>query len=332
MTTEIETMKNIRSTSMNKKPLGLIIYILLAVVAGFTVSTPSAANAGSLVTTDWLVKNLDAKGLVILDVRTESNYGVGHFPGAVNLPYNQWDPIDDETDTFMMPSAAKMTELLKKLGVSKSSHVVIYDHGNTTSDTTKGVSAFWILDTMGKKNISYLNGGFTKWTFEGKVIDNKIPSPAPGDFVASKNEAKVATLKDVTSSLKNKSTILLDVRNNDQHFGFSKRHDVERFGHIPGSLTWPADFMTHGGINRAPAYVLSKDDLATMAKGVGLPSNKSSNIIVYCNSSQFAGLGYFVLQEVLGYKNVKVYDSSILEYAADEDLPMDTFSWGFVSK
>lgn len=317
---------------MNRKPLGFIIYILLAVVAGFTVATPSAANADSLVTTDWLAKNLDAKGLVILDVRTESNYGVGHLPGAVNLPYNQWDPYNDDMDCNLMPAASKMTGLLKKLGINKSSHVVVYDHGNTTSDATKGVSAYWILDAMGKKNISYLNGGFTKWTFEGKIIDNKVPSPAPGDFVAKLDKSKVATLKDVTDSMKKKGTILLDVRTTDQHFGFSKRHDVERFGHIPGSLIWPADFMTHGGINRAPAYVLSKDDLSTMAKGIGLPSNKNSNIIVYCNSSQFAGLGYFVLQEVLGYKNVKVYDGSILEYAADDSLPMDNFSWGFVKK
>ncbi|MBU0665179.1 MAG: hypothetical protein KJ990_11630 [Proteobacteria bacterium] len=317
---------------MNRRLSGFFMYILLAVVAGFTVSTPSAANADSLVTTDWLAKNLDAKGLVILDVRTESNYGVGHIPGAVNLPYDQWDPKNEERKCNLMPTAAQMTEILKKLGVNASSHVVIYDHGNSTSDATKGISAFWIMDSMGHKNISYLNGGFTKWTFEGKIIDNKVPTPVPGDFVVSLNDAKVASLEEVTSNLKNKTAIFLDVRDSDQHFGFQKRHDVNRFGHIPGSLTWPADFMTHAGINRAPAYVLSADELAIMAKGVGLPSDKSSNIIVYCNSSQFAGLGFFVLQEMLGYDNVSVYDGSILEYAGIEDLPMDNFSWGFVTK
>lgn len=317
---------------MNRRPLGFFMYILLAVVAGFTVSTPSAANADSLVTTDWLAKNLDAKGLVILDVRTESNYGVGHIPGAVNIPYNQWDPRNEERKCNLMPPAAQMTEILKKLGVNTSSHVVIYDHGNTTSDTTEGISAFWVMDTMGHKNISYLNGGFTKWTFEGKIIDKKVPAPAPGDFVASVNDSKVSSLEDVINNVKNKTAIFLDVRDSDQHFGTQKRHDVIRTGHIPGSLTWPADFMTNAGSNRAPAYVLSTDDLATMAKGVGLPSDKSRKIIVYCNSSQFAGLGFFVLQEMLGYKNVSVYDGSILEYAAHEDLPMVNFSWGFVTK
>ena len=317
---------------MKRRPLGFIMYILLAVLAGFAVSVPSAAKAASLVTTDWLAKNLDAKGLVIIDVRTESNYGVGHIPGAVNLPYDTWEPKNEDAGCQLMPTAAQMTGYLQKLGVNTSSHVVIYDHGNSTSDTTKGTSAWWIMDAMGHKNISYLNGGFTKWTFEGRIIDNKKPTPAPGNFVAKLNGDKVTTLKEVGSKVNSSRTTFLDVRNSDQHFGFSKRGDVERFGHIPGSLSWPAEFMTHAGINRAPAYVLSEEELATMAKGIGLPADKSRNIIVYCNSSQYAGLGFFVLQEVLGYKNVSVFDGSMLEYAADEDLPIANYSWGFVTK
>ncbi len=318
---------------MNRKPLGFILYILLAMLAGFAVSTPSAAMAASsLVTTDWLAKNLDAKGLVILDVRTENNYKVGHIPGAVNLPYDNLEPKNEDRECNLMPTPEKLTEMLQKLGINTSSHVVIYDHGNTTSDATKGASAFWILDAVGKKDVSYLNGGFTKWTFEGRIIDNKIPTPAAGDFVAELNKKKVATRKEVAANLKNHTAILLDVRGSEQHFGFSKRGDVERFGHIPGSLSWPADFMTHAGINRAPAYVLGESELATMAKGVGLPTDKNRNIIVYCNSSQYAGLGFFVLQELLGYKNVSVYDGSMLEYAADEKLPLATNSWGFVTQ
>lgn len=317
---------------MNRKPLGFIMYIMLAILAGFAVSTPSAANAGSLVTTEWMAKNLNAKGLVLIDVRTANNYTVGHIPGAVNLPYGQWEPRDQDADCNLMPSPMKMTELLKALGVNTSSQVVIYDHGNTTSDATKGTSAVWIMNAMGHKNVSYLNGGFTKWTFEGRIIDNVKPTPASGDFVARLDGSKVAKLKDVVAGVKSTSTILLDVRNSDQHFGFSKRGDVERYGHIDGSLSWPADYMTYAGINRAPANILSDDDLKAMAKGVGLPSNKNSKIIVYCNSSQYAGLGFFVLQELLGYKNVSVYDGSMLEYAADDELPMTSFAWGFVTK
>lgn len=316
---------------MNRRPFVYITYTLLAILAGFA-TMPATAAAAVLVNTDWLAKKLDAKGLVILDVRTADNYGVGHIPGAVNLPYNDWEPKNEDKECNLMPTAEAFTGYLQQLGVNDSSHVVIYDHGNTVSDATKGTSAYWIMSAMGHTNISYLDGGFTKWTFEGRKIDNKKPTPQAGNFVAKLDPAKVATLDEITATVKNGKATFLDVRNSDQHFGFSKRDDIQRFGHIPGSLSWPADFMTNAGINRAPAVIKSKEDLTTMVKGVGLPSDRDSHIIVYCNSSQYAGMGFFILHEVLGYKNVSVFDGSILEYAAYEDLPMVNYSWGFVTK
>ncbi|OIP51499.1 MAG: hypothetical protein COX17_06320 [Deltaproteobacteria bacterium CG23_combo_of_CG06-09_8_20_14_all_60_8] len=316
---------------MNRRPLHYIIYMLLALLAGFaTAPTPAAADA--LASTEWLTKNLSAKGLVILDVRTADNYGVGHIPGAVNLPYDSWDPKNDETGCHLVPTAEVITDYFQKLGINNDSHVIIYDHGNTVSDASQGASAYWIMNAMGHKNISYLDGGFTKWTFEGRTIDNKKPTPQPGNFIAKLDSSKLTTLQDISASLKKGGTTFLDVRNSDQHFGFAKSGEVKRFGHIPGSLTWPADYMTNAGINRAPAVIKSKEDLTTMAKGVGLPTDKNTRIIVYCNSSQFAGMGFFVLHERLGYKNVSVFDGSMIEYAANENLPIAVYSWGFITK
>ena len=36
---------------------------------------------------------------------------------------------------------------------------------------------------------------------------------------------------------------------------------------------------------------------------------------------------WFVLSEVLGYQNVKVYDGSTQEWAADANAPMIKYSW-----
>ena len=317
---------------MNRRPLRYIIYMLLAILTGFASAPAPAAAADVLVSTDWLLKNLRVRNLVVIDVRTPANYDFGHIPGAVNLAYDDWQPKNEQLQCHLMPTAEIMTGYLQKLGVNASSHVVIYDQGNTMSDASKGTSAYWIMDAMGHKNLSYLDGGFTKWTFEGKIIDNKKPTPAPGDFVAKLDKSKVSTLKDIAASLKDGNTTFLDVRDGEQHFGYSKRADVKRFGHIPGSLLWPGDFMTNAGINRAPAVIKSQKDLETMAKGVALPKDKNRHIIVYCNSSQFAGMGFFILQEFLGYTNVSVYDGSMLEYAADEELPMASYSWGFVTE
>jgi thiosulfate/3-mercaptopyruvate sulfurtransferase len=185
---------------------------------------------------------------------------------------------------------------------------------------------------MGHENVSYLDGGFTKWTFEGRIIDKKKPTPQPGNFTAKPDTGKVATLKDVIANLKTKEAIFLDDRSALQHFGISKRPDVVRYGHIPGSINFPVDFMTNAGINRAPATIKSVKELEAMAEGVGLPRDRNRKIIVYCNSAQQAGMGYFVLHDIMGYRNVKTYDGSMLEYAQEKKLPLVRFAWGFATE
>ncbi len=308
-----------------------IIALLVAVTALFT-APPAATAADRLVSTEWLAGHLNAPGMVLIDVRTKANYDFGHLPGAVSLAYAELEPYNQKTGCQMMPPPSDVTRMLRSLGVNGSSHVVIYDQGNTASDATEGGAAVWILESMGHENVSYLDGGFTKWTFEGRIIDKQTPAPKEGDFTAKLDPNKVATLDDVVANLKTKAAVFLDDRSALQHFGVSKRADVARYGHIPGSLNFPVEFMTNAGINRAPATIKSRKELEAMAAGVGLPKNRNAKIIVYCNSAQQAGMGYFVLRDILGYRNVKAYDGSLLEYAQQKKLPLARFSWGFVTE
>lgn len=320
---------------MKSKLLQSMIFMVLLVVAGcmsMPATTVTAAGNSPLVTTQWLNKNLNKKDLVIIDVRTATNYGVGHIPGAYNIPYVGWEPMNQKRECQLMPKPEDLTRMLQAIGVNPSSHVIIYDHGNSIGDATKGCATVWILEAIGHTNVSYLNGGFTKWTFEGRIIDNKVPESKPGTFVAKLNPAMVATMEYIAAKSKKKDAIIVDARNSNQHFGADKRADVEEFGHIPGSINLPAPFLNNAGANRAPATIRDAKQLAEMVKGVGIPSDKNREIIVYCNTGQYAGMDYFVLRDILGYKNVSVYDGSMLEYAADGDMPLVNFTWGLAAQ
>jgi len=301
----------------------LLVALLLCCAVAWAGSQP-------LQTTQWLADHMSDQNLVVIDVRTETNYGVGHIPGAVNLPYAKWEPMDDEMHCQLMPPADDIGAMLRERGVSGSSQVVIYDHGNTISDASKGAAVVWILSTLGHTKISYLNGGFTKWTFEGRIIDNKKPTPVPGDFSAQTDSAKVTDLNGLLSLVKAGKVLLVDARNSNQHFGSDKRADVAAFGHIPGSLNLPAPFLTNAGINRAPATIKEKKELLAIVDGVGISNDKDQKIIVYCNTAQYAGLDYFVLHDLLGYQNVSVYDGSMLDYGVHEELPLASYGWGHV--
>ncbi|MDA8388219.1 MAG: sulfurtransferase, partial [Nitrospiraceae bacterium] len=314
------------------KPL-MIVFLMAA--AGFAFAPPvaKARAVPPLVSTGWLARHLGEPGLVVIDVRTASNYGFAHIPGAVSLPYfTGCEVVSSVTMCLLMPTPADFGVMMRALGANQSSYVVIYDHGNTASDATKGASATWVMESMGVRKVSYLDGGFTKWTFEGRKVTKAVPTPQPGNFRAIPDKSRVATLADVIANLKTRRAIFVDDRPAEQHFGVSKESSVPRYGHIPGSLSFPATYMTNAGADRAPATIKSRRELEAMARGTGLTEDKSRPIIVYCNSGQFAGMGYFVLHELLGYRDVKVYDGSMLDYARNKKLPMVRFAWGFVTR
>ena len=309
-----------------------LLIVFLIAPAGFIAPAAAGARAvPTLVSTGWLARHLGEPDLVVIDVRTASNYDFAHIPGAVSLPYySGCRVISTAKMCYVTPPPTAFSAAMRAIGVNRSSYIVIYDDGNTASDATKGTSAVWVMQSMGVRKVSYLDGGFTKWTFEGRKVTRAKPSPTPGNFMARPDRSIVATLSGVVYNLKTHKAIFIDARPAEQHFGVDKEASVPRYGHIPGSLSFPATYMTNARSDRAPATIKSRRQLAAMARGIGLTPDKDHPIIVYCNSGQFAGLGYLVLHELLGYRHVRVFSGSMLEYASNEKLPLTRFEWGFV--
>ena len=309
-----------------------ITFLAAAVGLVFMSAVAAARPVPPLVSTGWLERHMGEPGLVVIDVRTAANYDFAHLPGSVSLPYfTGCRVINRAKMCYVTPAPADFSAMMRAIGVNQSSYVVIYDQGNTASDATKGATAAWVMESMGVGKVSYLDGGFTKWTFEGRKVTRAKPSPPPGNFTAKPDSDLVATLDDVIANLKTRKAVFVDARPADQHFGVSKENSVLRYGHIPGSLSFPATYMTNAGADLAPATIKSRRQLEAMTRGGGLTTDKDHPIIVYCNSGQFAGLDYLVLHELLGYRHVRVFSGSMLEYASHEKLPLVRFAWGFVT-
>jgi thiosulfate/3-mercaptopyruvate sulfurtransferase len=50
-------------------------------------------------------------------------------------------------------------------------------------------------------------------------------------------------------------------------------------------------------------------------------------IIVYCGVGGYASTLWFVLSEVAGYRNVKIFDGAAEEWTADPTAPVVLFKW-----
>lgn len=258
---------------------------------------------------DWLAKNLADDNIRIVDMTSDGvQYLRYHIPGAVRLAYQDIVTKRKDKVSVRVPDA-QLFKILGSLGITASTHVVIYDDMG-------GLDAgrlFWELERIGHPRVSVLRGGLVKWVLEGHKVDNLQVNPLSVVYQPAKtgydNEA---TLADIRNSA---TASLLDVRSRDEFVGHPR---YPRSGHIPGAKWWPweanVDFE-HGFVPRSDTVLQS--ELTRL--GV---KDKEKPVIVYCRSGHRASQSYLTLRS-LGYSNVKLYDGSMAEYARNKELPLE---------
>jgi thiosulfate/3-mercaptopyruvate sulfurtransferase len=312
---------------MNRYKVNLAAFsaavILIACASGAT-----AAGTQKLVSVDWLAGNLKSPDITVLDVGAFDHYERGHIPGAVKA-FGPWQTMNDQFLGFMMPTVQDLVRMLRNYGVDDGSYVILYDEGVTAQDTAKSARALWTLHALGHDKAAILNGGFAAWKEAGKPVSTEPVVPRPGNFKGKLVRSKLVTLSDVKKALHSHRAVFVDNRLPDEDFGHEKKSYIKRYGHLPGSRLWPADFMTNAGIEFSPSFMRDTAELREMATGVGIPTDKNAEIITYSNRGLQAAMGYFVLHDLLGYKNVKLFDGSMLEAAVDKSVPMETDGWGY---
>lgn len=204
------------------------------------------ANSHFLVESSWLSEHLNDPGLRILDVRKKTDYEQGHIPNAIHLDRAEVSAVVKGVRGMLAP-IEEVGRVLGKKGINKQSKVIIYD--NTTGPAAARV--FWILDYMGHKNMALLNGGWTKWTREGREVTQKKSELTASSYKALPDARKLATGVWILENLKNHNIAILDVRSHDEFTGKEARSS--RGGHIPGAihLEWRRNLTEQGTIKRA---------------------------------------------------------------------------------
>ena len=313
------------NTCKAKLAVVLTAVMLLAATAGSAL-----ASSNALVSIDWLAKNLNKSNVVVLAVGDFTHYEKNHIPGAVKA-FGPWQTMNDQFVGFMMPKTDDLVTMLRSYGVNNSSKIIVYDEGITAMDTARSARALWTLHALGHDDVAILDGGFAAWEQAGKAVSKEAVAPVnAGDFTAKMVESKIATMAEVQKKI-GSNTVFVDNRGSAEFFGHEKKSHIKRYGHLPNARTWPSNYMSNAGIEMSPAVMKDTKSLAQMAAGVGIPADKNTEIITYSNHGLQAAMGYFVLHDLLGYKNVKIFDGSILEAAPNKSLPLEQFAWGYMN-
>ncbi len=304
---------------------GLRVLTLALTLAWVPPARPAVAQEAAavtpLVSVEWLAAHNNDSGLVILDIRsaidgsTPETYARGHIPKAIPSDYDKggWRSTRNGVP-FMLPSLAQLEKLIGELGIDEDNRVVIVPAGVSASDFGAATRVYWTLKVSGVKKISILDGGYAAWVTARQPVETGVNTPSPTIFTAIIDNASVAEASDVEQALASKKGTLVDARPSPFFTGKTKIDIAGAYGHIPGAIN----------IDSAELYDERANRLKTLPelKAIAARLPASGPVINYCNTGHWSSTDWFVLSELLGRKDVKVYYGSIVDWTMNPNRPV----------
>jgi thiosulfate/3-mercaptopyruvate sulfurtransferase len=276
----------------------------------------------SLVSTDWLARELGAADLVVLDATAHATdpsrdargeFSTGHIPGARFLDLATLTDAASPVPAAL-PTAAQLSERLAALGVGRDSRIVLYDD----SAVKTSARAWFILRMNGLADVAILDGGLAKWKAEARPLETGEPGSASVPAEALSAEWSVVRSKDdMIDNLDRASEQVLDARDAGRFTGetIDTVHNLPG-GHIPGARN-----LFFRDLFAADGTLLGNDELRARFAAAGI--DLSRPIVTTCGSGVTASVLLFALER-LGVRDAALYDGSWSEWGADPATPKET--------
>ena len=302
-------MKNSLCSRKSLSYLGILVALVVTVPM-----TASAREITPIVSTDWLQANLNNARLVVLDVRKVEEYKAGHIPGAVNVFYGSW-AVKKGNLLDELPPVDDLMDTVSNAGIGSDSLVVVVGKMDAPTDRVDLTRVAWTLKYLGLENVALLDGGLNKWVKEEKPLSTDISKGKAKAFKGKVNRNLLASKDYVKNSLG--KAMLVDVREPDFYAGMKKLPFVNRMGHLPGAVNLPSSYAYNpdGTFKTVP-------ELSAMIN-INIGDDQTKEIITYCDTGKFCTAWSFIMTELFGYSNVKVYDGSSQEWLNDPSLPAE---------
>ncbi len=294
----------------------LIAVILLSLIS---FGGAAWAQSGTIVDLQY-VKAAQQRGAIIWDVRASNQYLEGHIPGAINFGDIGTVLRDPNREDFI--DLAEINAIFNKAGLDIYKEIVVYgSRGNPYS-----YFGLFTIHYFGGKQAKVFHDGIDGWADAGLPIEKTSSTLGSINIQLAPQENLVVSNEQMRKLYNNQSVQVVDART----FNEFKGNDIRaiRGGHIPGAISIPYE---QNWKDPATGSKLAKKEVKTNA-GMSLKTKDELNAlyakldpnketVVYCQSGVRAAETATVLQN-LGYKNVKIYDSSWLGWASHLASPV----------
>ncbi|OED49552.1 thiosulfate sulfurtransferase [Endozoicomonas sp. (ex Bugula neritina AB1)] len=252
---------------------------------------------------------LGSEGLLIVDLCNPQVYQQLHVPGAIHV-HPQTTTLGTQPAPGKLPTLRQLEELFQSIGYTGEEHIVVYD------DEGGGWAGrfIWLLDVIGHRNYSYLNGGLHAWIKEDFPKENKINKPLATNVSLTIDDSVTATTDYIINNIGNDHVKIWDARSPSEYTG--ERVLARRGGHIPGAV----NFEWTNAMSPENNYRIKENLLAEL---ISLGLTPEQEIITHCQTHHRSGFTYLV-SKFLGFKSVKAYDGSWSEWGNLLNTPIES--------
>src|SRR5262245_42715735 len=179
----------------------------------------------TLITTSALALHLGDDNVAIVDCRFqlsdtswgEQEYLSAHIPRAVyaHLDRDLSGPTTGTNGRHPLPDPVALADILGRLGIADGVQVVVYDQDNGSF----AGRLWWMLRWLGHDAVAVLDGGFAKWTAEGRETRSGIETREARTFAAALRREMLVDASQVGALLSDTSWRLLDARAPERYRG-----------------------------------------------------------------------------------------------------------------
>jgi thiosulfate/3-mercaptopyruvate sulfurtransferase len=284
----------------------------------------SVAASPTIVDSSYVAEAI-ARNAVVWDVRSADAYSKGHIAGAISIGDAPKVLRDDNTEDFI--ATDRIEKILGAAGLDPNRETIVYGSRGTWSP----YFGLYTLQYFGGSNVRVYHEGIEEWTAAGRPVSRDASRLPPVALKLEINPTVSVTTKEMVARLNNPNVQIVDARTPQEFRGEDIR--AIRGGHIPGAINipyehnWidpetPAKLARKQVANNAGMSLKPADDLKRLYSKL----DPSKETIVYCQSGARASETAGVLQQ-LGFKNVKIYDSSWLGYGNTLDAPANNVTF-----
>ena len=271
------------------------------------------------------VKAAAARGALLWDARDADDYAKGHIPGAVNIGDPTLALRDKNTEDYL--PVPQLEKLMGAAGLDPAREIVVYGERGLPSVYFAQLT----LRYFGATNTRVFHDGIDAWRAAGQPVSTTPAKPKSVTLKLAPQPGVTVESREVVAALKRADVQFVDVRTAKEFRGEDVR--AIRGGHIPGAINIPYEQnwvdpdvrgkMRAGTVKDSMgASLKARDELARLYGRL----DPAKETVVYCQSGNRASETAVVLAD-LGFRNVKVYDSSWLGYASWLSAPAEDEVW-----